>query len=120
MGPGIVNRAILMLSGSYYIPTIKAIARLIYTNAPGDLQHEELARLRSTMPWSQPIDMLAEKIGIDPLEFRRMNSLKPGQPKSTGRTVEQWPLPELMEAIRPHYDRARSEAAQLQSQRRRD
>jgi aldehyde oxidoreductase len=53
------------------------------------------------------MDMLAEKIGMDPLEFRLINSLQPGQPKSTGRVVEQWPFPELIEAIRPHYHRAR-------------
>ena len=57
------------------------------------------------------VDMLAEKMGIDPLEFRLMNSLKPGEPLSTGGTAEQWPFPELIEAIRPHYDRARKDAA---------
>ena len=66
------------------------------------------------------IDMLAEKMGIDPLEFRLRNSLKPGQPKSTGRIVEQWPFPELIEAIRPHYDRARREAAEFNRKERRD
>ena len=45
--------------------------------------------------------MLAEKMGIDPLEFRLMNSLKPGQPKSTGRIVEQWPFPELWKPSGP-------------------
>jgi aldehyde oxidoreductase len=50
---------------------------------------------------------------IDPLEFRLINSLKPGQPKSTGRTVDQWPFPELIEAIRPHYDRSRREASEF-------
>jgi aldehyde oxidoreductase len=57
------------------------------------------------------MDMLAEKLGVDPLEFRRMNSLQPGQSKSTGQIVDQWPFPELCEALRPHYERARKEAA---------
>ena len=56
------------------------------------------------------INMLADKMGIDPLEFRLQNSLKPGQTKSTGSKVEQWPFPELCEAIRPHYERACQQA----------
>jgi aldehyde oxidoreductase len=55
--------------------------------------------------------MLADKLGIDPLEFRKMNSLKPGQPRSTGATVTQFPFPELCDAIRPSYERAKKEAA---------
>jgi aldehyde oxidoreductase len=55
--------------------------------------------------------MLAEKLGIDPLDFRRMNSLKPGQTKATGMIADQWPFPELSDAIRPHYLRAKKEAA---------
>jgi aldehyde oxidoreductase len=56
------------------------------------------------------VEMLADKMGIDPLEFRKMNSLLPGQSKSTGRVVAEWPFPELCEKIRPHYERAREAA----------
>jgi aldehyde oxidoreductase len=48
---------------------------------------------------------------IDPLEFRRRNTLLPGQSKSTGQVVEEWPLPKLFDAIEPEYTRARAEAA---------
>jgi aldehyde oxidoreductase len=112
-GSTIVNRALLMLSGSYYIPTIKAMSRLVYTNTAWGAAARGAGPPQVNYALESAIDMLAEKIGIDPLELRLMNSLKPGQPKSTGRTVEQWPLPELIEAIRPHYERARREAAEL-------
>ena len=42
------------------------------------------------------MDMLAEKMGIDPLEFRKMNSLKPGQTRSTGAVVEQMAFPRAL------------------------
>ena len=61
--------------------------------------------------------MMAEKAGKDPLEFRLMNSLKPGQTKSTGGVVAQWPFPELCETIRPHYERALREAASFKTGR---
>jgi len=54
---------------------------------------------------------MAEKLNIDPLEFRRMNSLKPGQSDSTGFVARQWTFPELCDAIKPHYEQAQKEAA---------
>ena len=57
--------------------------------------------------------MLAEKLGIDPLEFRRMNSLKPGQSKSTGMVVKEWSFVEVCDAIQPAYERAKKEAQEF-------
>ncbi len=110
-GNVMVNRALLMLSGSYYIPTIKAMGRLVYTNRIWGSAARGAGPPQVNYALECAMDMLARKMGIDPLDFRLQNSLKPGQPKSTGRIVEQWPFPELIEAIRPHYDRSRREAA---------
>jgi aldehyde oxidoreductase len=113
IGNIIVNRALLMLSGSYYIPNIKAMSRLVYTNTIWGSAARGAGPPQVNFAIESAIDMLAEKMGIDPLKFRLINSLKPGQPKSTGRIVDQWPLPELIEAIRPHYERARREAKEF-------
>jgi aldehyde oxidoreductase len=112
-GTVIVNRALLMLSGSYYIPAIKAMSRLVYTNTIWGAAARGAGPPQVNYALESAVDMLAEKMKIDPLEFRLMNILKPGQPKSTGRVAEQWPLPELMEAMRPHYNRARKDAAEF-------
>jgi aldehyde oxidoreductase len=113
IGDRILTRALLMLSGSYYIPCVKALGKLVYTNNPWGSAARGAGPPQANFALESAMDMLAEKIGMDPLEFRLINSLKPGQPKSTGRVVEQWPFPELVEAIRPHYDRARKEAAEF-------
>jgi aldehyde oxidoreductase len=110
-GSAIVNRALWMLSGSYNIPNIKALSQLVYTNNAWGGAARGAGPPQANFALESAIDMLADKMGIDPLEFRRMNSLQPGQSKSTGRVVEQWPFPELCEAIRPDYERARREAA---------
>jgi len=110
-GNVIVNRALWMLSGSYYIPAIKAMGRLVYTNSIFGSSARGAGPPQANYALESAIDMLAEKMKIDPLEFRLINSLEPGQPKSTGRIVEQWPFPGLVEAVRPHYERARKEAA---------
>jgi aldehyde oxidoreductase len=111
-GPGSsMERSLLMLQGSYHIPNIRAFGRMVYTNnAPGGAARgagppETIFALESA------IDMLAKKLRIDPLDFRRMNSLKPGQAKATGTITQEWPFPQLCDAIKPHYERAKKEAA---------
>ena len=111
LGIVVATRALLMLSGSYGIPNIDALCRLVYTNdAPGGAARgagppQMIFALESAM------DMLAAKVGMDPLEFRIKNSLKPGQSVSTGDTVDFWPYAELCEALKPHYEKAKKEAA---------
>ena len=101
-----------MLSGSYYIPTIKATTRLVYTNSIWGGSARGAGPPQSTYALESAIDMLARKMGIDPLEFRVKNTLEPGQPKATGHIVDEWPLSGVFEAIKPHYDQARRDAAE--------
>jgi len=102
-----------MLSGSYNIPNIGALGRLVYTNNPAGGAARGAGPPQVNFALESAMDMLAEKVGMDPLEFRIMNSLQPGQSKSKGSIAEQWPFPELCDAIRPHYERALKEAAEF-------
>lgn len=110
IGHVVVNRSLLMLSGSYNIPNVNARARMVYTNNPWGSAARGAGPPQVNFALECAMDMLADKIGMDPFEFRLKNSLQPGQSKSTGRIVQQWCLPELMEAMRPHYERAVQEA----------
>lgn len=110
-GVVVVNRALWMLSGSYNIPNVDAMSRLVYTNNPYGSAARGAGPPQANFALECAMEMLANKMGIDSLEFRRRNSLQPGQSKSTGRVVEQWPLLGLCDLIRPHYERARQEAA---------
>lgn len=112
-GNVIVSRATHMLSGSYYIPAIKATARLVYTNTIWGAAARGAGPPQINYALETAINMLAEKMGIDPLEFRLRNSLRPGQPKATGHIVSEWYLPGVIEAIKPRYDLALKEAARL-------
>jgi aldehyde oxidoreductase len=111
IGHVVINRALLMLSGSYHIPNVAARGRLVYTNNPWGSAARGAGPPQANFALECAMDMLAEKLALDPFDFRLRNSLKPGQSKSTGRVVQEWPFPELMEAMRPHYQRAVREAA---------
>ncbi len=110
MGHVVVNRALLMLCGAYYIPNLQIQARLVYTNNPWGSAARGAGPPQVNYALEAAVDMLARKMGLDPLEFRLNNFLAPGQALSTGQTVEQWPIDGLAEAIRPHYQRACAEA----------
>lgn len=111
MGNVVVIRALQMLSGSYNIPTIEADSKLVYTNNPWGAAARGAGPPQVNFALECAMEMLADKLDMDPFEFRLKNLLEPGQSRSTGRTVTEWPVHELMEAMRPHYQRAREEAA---------
>jgi aldehyde oxidoreductase len=110
LGHVVVERALLMLSGSYNIPNVHAQSRLVYTNNHWGSVARGAGPPQGHFALECAVNMLADKVGIDPLQFRLQNSLKPGQTKSTGSKVEQWPFPKLCEAIKPHYERGCREA----------
>ena len=110
-GPVILGRSIFMIQGSYHIPNIEVMGRNVYTNNAFGGSARGAGPPQTAFASESAVDMLAEKLGIDPLAFRRMNSLHPGQSKSTGMVVSEWPFVELCDAIRPAYERAKKEAA---------
>lgn len=111
LGIVVLNRALHMLSSSYYIPNIDVTSRLVYTNNPWGSTARGAGPPQTHYALECAIDLLAEKMGIDPLDFRQRNSLKPGETKATGHVVKEWPFPGLCDAIRPRYEAARREAA---------
>jgi aldehyde oxidoreductase len=111
IGIVVIIRALEMLSGAYNIPNVDTLARLVYTNNAAGGAARGAGPPQVNFALESAIDMLADRLGIDPLEFRLKNSLMPGQSVSTGAIVEQWPFPEICELIRPHYERAKKEAA---------
>jgi aldehyde oxidoreductase len=111
IGIYVVMRALWMLSGSYNIPNVNGLARLVYTNNPAGGAARGAGPPQVTFALESAIDMLAEKVGMDPLQFRKINSLLPGQSVSTGHVYDQWPFPELCDAIRPRYEQAKKAAS---------
>ena len=110
IGHVVLLRALQMLSGSYHLPTLDILGRVVYTNNPWGSAARGAGPPQQIFALESAVDMLARKMGIDPLEFRYQNFLAPGQSGATGHVVQQWPIPGLMDAMRPHYERAKQEA----------
>lgn len=77
----------LLLAGAYRTPHTRMAGYIVYTNqvpcgffrAPGEVQ--TLFGVESHM------DMMAEALGLDPLEFRLKNVLRPGDTRPTGEPL---------------------------------
>jgi len=110
IGNVIINRALHMLSSSYYIPNIDVSTKLVYTNNPWGSAARGAGPPQAHYALECAMNMLAEELNMDMLEIRKLNSLKPGLSKATGHVVDQWPFPQLCDAIQPHYDRAMKDA----------
>ncbi len=68
----------------------------------------------------QVYDMLADKLGMDRLEFRILNALRPDQPTVTGQVIgEGVGIRQCLEALRPHWQRARVEADRANTEEKR-
>ena len=115
IGNVIINRALHMLSSSYYIPNIEVASKLVYTNNPWGSAARGAGPPQAHYALECAMDLLAAKLNMDPLAFRRLNTLAPGLTKATGQVVEQWPFVELCDAIQPHYERGLQEASQRQT-----
>ncbi len=111
LGIIVISRALEMLSGAYNIPHIDAMSRLVYTNNPAGGAARGAGPPQVNFALESAMDMLAHELGMDPLEFRIKNSLLPGQSVSTGAVVDQWTFPQVCELIKPHYERAKKDAA---------
>ena len=108
---GLLGRALMTLHGSYNIPNVDGRGRMVYTNNPYGSAARGAGQPQVGFALECAMDMLADKLGMDPFDFRLQNSLKPGETTVTGWVVPEWPFPEIMHAIRPDYERAVREAA---------
>ncbi len=111
VGKAIVNRCLFMLSGSYNIPAVEAHGQLVYTNGAWGGAARGAGPPQVNYALESAMELMAQRLGMDSLEFRLINSLQPGESISTGQVIEEWPYPGCLEALRPHYHRARQEAA---------
>ncbi|MGO8881325.1 MAG: molybdopterin-dependent oxidoreductase [Desulfomonilaceae bacterium] len=109
-GKSVLNRALYMLSGSYDIPNVRAKGQLVYTNNAWGGAARGAGPPQVNFALESAMELLAAKLGMDPLEFRVLNSLKPGGSISTGQVIDEWPYSGCLEALRPHYQRAVREA----------
>src|SRR5262245_48513849 len=67
----------LMLSGPYNVPAVKEDVYGVYTNATPVEAYRGAGRPEATFMLERMVDLLADKLNIDPVEIRRRNLIAP-------------------------------------------
>ncbi len=85
-GPRVTQKAGYRSLGPYKIPHVKVEAHGVYTNTVPAGAFRGFGALQVTWAYESQMDMMADRLGIDPLEFRLRNLLKKGDLYTTGDT----------------------------------
>jgi CO/xanthine dehydrogenase Mo-binding subunit/aerobic-type carbon monoxide dehydrogenase small subunit (CoxS/CutS family) len=111
-GSTVANRVPIHASGPYYVPNVRALTRAVYTNGPIAGAFRGFGVPQATIAHEALVDELAARCGVDALEFRHRNAIRAGQATATGQVLRASAgLAACLDALRPHWARARREAA---------
>lgn len=87
-GPFILWRATVHASGPYYVPNAWVDGYCIYTNKVPQGSFRGFGNPSIQFAAEAQMDELARKLGMDPIEFRLKNLLRPGMETITGQLLE--------------------------------
>ncbi len=98
--PAVVGNAVTFASGPYEVPNVRVEGTVVYTNNPPCGAMRGFGAPQVCFAYEAQMDKLARKLGLDPLEIRRRNALRPGSMLPTGRPLRgSAPVRELIESL---------------------
>lgn len=107
-GPTVAARVPIHGSGPYEVPNYRALTRAVHTNLVPAGAFRGFGVPQGTIAQEQLYDALAEKLGLDKLEFRLRNALDEHSPTVTGQLIGSGVgIRACFEALRPRWNSAR-------------
>ena len=111
-GPTVAGRVPVHASGPYCVPNYRALTRAVHTNVVPAGAFRGFGVPQAAIAQEQLYDDLADRVGMDRLEFRILNALDNDSPTVTGQVLgEGVGIRACFEALRPRWEAARTEAA---------
>ncbi|MEP3279789.1 MAG: molybdopterin cofactor-binding domain-containing protein [Stappiaceae bacterium] len=112
-GPTVAARVPVHASGPYKTPNYLAQARAIHTNGPVCGAFRGFGVPQAAIVQETLYDELAEKCGLDRLEFRRINALQDGDTSVCGQTLEGVGIRECLDSLVAPWEQARADAEEF-------
>jgi xanthine dehydrogenase molybdenum-binding subunit len=84
-----MTRATTHSSGPFEVPNVRADCYATYTNNPPAGAFRGFGVTQSAFAVESMMDMLAEKLNLDPIHLRRMNALRVGSVTNTGQPLHE-------------------------------
>jgi CO/xanthine dehydrogenase Mo-binding subunit len=110
LSPVVLSRGCIHAAGAYRCENTRIRGRAVATNTPPNGAFRGFGAPQTEFAVEVHIDRVAAAIGMDAVEFRRLNALRPGDTTATGQTLREdtSALMVLDEAVRrTEYDRKR-------------
>lgn len=116
-GPTVANRVPVHASGPYRIGDYRAVSRGVHTHCPPSGAFRGFGVPQSAIAQESLFDVLAEKLGMDALEFRILNALQNNQPTICGQVFTQGVgIGACLKALRPAWQKAGQDCARFNAQ----
>jgi CO/xanthine dehydrogenase Mo-binding subunit len=113
-GPTVAGRVPVHASGPYRVPNYRALTRAVHTNIVPAGAFRGFGVPQAAIAQEQLYDDLADRVGMDRLEFRILNALDDDSPTVTGQVLgEGVGIRACFEALRPRWQTARAEAGRF-------
>jgi CO/xanthine dehydrogenase Mo-binding subunit len=89
LGEKVMTRATTHSAGPYDIEHVRADCYAMYTNNPPAGAFRGFGVTQSAFAVEQNMDILAQELGMDPIELRRRNALQVGSTTATGQELRE-------------------------------
>ncbi len=89
LGDKVMTRATTHATGPYMVGSAKIDCFAMYTNNPPAGAFRGFGVTQSAFAVESTIDILAEELGMDPIELRRKNALRVGATTATGQVLKE-------------------------------
>ena len=86
-GRAVLVRGMVHATGPYQIPNVKIVGQLVYTNNPVCGAFRGFGVPQVTFALESALDMLAEKLDMDPFDIRMINAFQEGSITATGQIL---------------------------------
>jgi aldehyde oxidoreductase len=106
----VVERTARFTFYPYYIPDQAVLVRIYNTNNAFGTAFRGFGSPQIYTCCEGIMDILAKKAGIDPFEFRWRNIARSGETNTSNYPYRSYPMEQIMEVMRPYYERAVEEA----------
>ena len=83
----VLSRGMIHASGPYRCDHIRARGRAMMTNTPPNGAFRGFGAPQTQFAVEAHMDVIAERLGVDPLRLRERNALRPGDTTATGQKV---------------------------------
>ena len=98
-GPGVASVATLMLAGPYLVPNLLLEGYAVYTNKTNFGSFRAPSGPQANFAVESQMDVIADALGIDPLDFRLRNIVREGEEGPTGQIMTAVGLEECLRKV---------------------